>query len=176
MQSEGQGAWLLGRWRGREPRNAGGLRQLRGPSWQTARNEGSQSCNHRGLDSARDRESKAVLSSRRERSSQHVTSAHGNCDRMNKRRFQAPSPWPFVTSLETSAACSTHNEKCSLRCKAETVREDASPGRHVTLGAGVKHHLPAVTQVPQRGNATDKPTRAFWTGLSTAALASGHFQ
>lgn len=143
MRSEEQGAQLPGRWRGREPRNAGGLKQLRGPGWRTARTAGSQSCNCRGLASARDREGKAALSSGRERGSQHPTPTP-ETERTKKRRVRAPSLWPLATGPRDPArrATLTTDGKFNPRWGPRTIPlcvGGASPRGQVSGIAHLRH-------------------------------------
>lgn len=167
MRSEEQGAQLPGRWRGREPRNAGGLEQLRGPGWRTARTAGSQSCNCRGLASARDREGKAALSSGRERGSQHPTPTP-ETERTKQRRVRAPSLWPLATGPRDPA------RRATLTTASSTCGGDPGPSRCAweapRPGGRCQASPTCVMQAPPRANSTGKPTRALWTGPSPAAL------
>lgn len=151
MRSEEQGAQLPGRWRGREPRNAGGLEQLRGPGWRTARTAGSQSCNCRGLASARDREGKAALSSGRERGSQHPTPTPETLGGRRSAVFGRRVCGHLRQGLETQRG--VQHLRRQVQPAVGTPDHPAVRGRRLAPGAGVRHRPPASRRRPREQTA-----------------------
>lgn len=150
MRSEEQGAQLPGRWRGREPRNAGGLKQLRGPGWRTARTAGSQSCNCRGLASARDREGKAALSSGRNA----AASTRLRPPKLRGRRstvFGRRVCGHLRQGLETQRG--VQHLRRQVQPAVQMPDRPAVRGRRLAPGAGVRHRPPASRRRPREQTA-----------------------